>query len=58
MSTWVWVLTFTVLGAAPEHHTFAKYATKSECEQALQSIKQDRAQKKQQIAGSCKLVAK
>ena len=58
MSTWVWVLTFTVLGVKAEHYTFAKYATKAECEQALQSIKQEKAQQKQQISGACKLVAK
>jgi hypothetical protein len=58
MSTWVWVLTFTVLGVEAQHHTFSKYASKAECEQALQSMKQQKAQQKQQIAGSCKLVAK
>lgn len=58
MSTWVWVLTFTVLGTNAEHRSFSKYATKQECEQVLQSMKQEKLKQNQHIAGTCNLVLK
>ena len=58
MSAWVWVLTFTVLGNPPEHHESSKYQNKSECFQALESIRQDYKEKKKQISGTCSLVLK
>ena len=57
-STIVWVLTFTVLGANPEHKEFAKYKTKQECEQALVQTKEEYRDKKQKISGACKPVLK
>lgn len=56
MNTWVWVLTFTVLGAQPEHRSFAKYKSEEECLQALQSTREEYKSKNKKIAGSCKLV--
>lgn len=58
MSTWVWVLTFTVLGTPPEHHESSKYLSKTECFEALESLRQGYKQKKKQISGTCKLVLK
>ena len=57
-STIVWVLTFTILGATPEHKTFAKYKDKQECEQALIAAKEEYKQKKQRISGTCTPVLK
>ena len=54
-STIVWVLTFTILGATPEHKTFAKYKDKQECEQALAAAKEEYKDKKQKISGACKI---
>ena len=54
----VWVLSFTVLGANPEYREFAKYTTKQECEEALIQFKKEYQEKKKNIAGSCKLVMK
>lgn len=55
MSSYIWVLSFTVIGIAPEHHTITKYQDKQECIKALESIKQEHLAKKKQVVGSCKL---
>ena len=57
-TTFVWVLSFTILGATPEHKEFAKYSSKEECERALVETKVEYREKKKQIAGSCKEVMK
>lgn len=56
MTIWVWVLSYSILGANPEHHTITKYQDKQECTKALESIKQEHLAKKKQIVGSCKLM--
>ena len=57
-TAFVWVLSFTILGATPEHKEFAKYSSKEECERALVETKAEYREKKKQIAGSCKVVMK
>jgi len=57
-TAFVWVLSFTILGATPEHKEFAKYSSKEECERTLAEMKKEYQAKKQRIAGSCKLVMK
>ena len=52
------MLSFTILGATPEHKEFAKYSSKEECERALVETKVEYREKKKQIAGSCKVVMK
>ena len=54
MTIWVWVLTYTVLGANPEHHTLSKYQTKEECELSLKAIKDEGKAQRKSIVGSCK----
>lgn len=58
MSTWIWVLSFTVLGAVPKHGELAKYGTKAECEQALTGLKQEAQRQNQQLTGRCFLMIK
>lgn len=58
MNVWVWVLTYTILGAAPEHGTISKFQTQSECQMALQSLKEERKLRKQAVVGSCHRVLK
>lgn len=58
MKTWIWALTFTVLGPNPEHGTSNKYTTQAECEQALAALKQEKQRQNKSIVGSCKLVLK
>ena len=55
MNTWVWVLTFTVLGSVPEHGNIAKFQTRAECEERLQAMKQEAKQGRKQLVGSCQL---
>ena len=57
-TAFVWVLSFTILGATPEHKEFPKYPNKEECEKALAETKAQHQEKKQKIVGSCKLVMK
>jgi hypothetical protein len=57
-TTFIWVLSFTVLGPVPEYKTFAKYQTKQECEQALEQSKAEYKTKKKVIVGSCTLTMK
>lgn len=58
MSAWVWALTFTVLGAVPEHGTMTKYPTRKDCEESLQALKADYRQKGKNLVGSCTLILK
>lgn len=58
MSTWVWVLTYTILGTSPEHVTMSKYQTQAECQQYLDTVKQERQARGQQVVGSCQYVLK
>ena len=58
MSIWVWVLTYTVLGAEPEHNTIAKYSTQPECQQSLDALREERRSRGQHIVGSCRQVLK
>lgn len=53
MSTVVWVLTFTVLGANPEHKTYDKYRTKEECQQDFIKYKEEYKKDNKQIVGVC-----
>ena len=57
-TAFVWVLSFTILGATPEHKEFAKYSSKEECERALVETKAEYKAKKKQIVGSCRVVMK
>ena len=58
MSTWIWVLTFTVLGSTAEHGHLAKFETRADCEQHLQVLKQEAQRNKKHLAGHCHLVLK
>ena len=58
MSTWVWVLTYTILGTTPEHGTISKYQTQAECQQSLEAFKQDRQSRGQRVVGTCRQVLK
>ena len=51
----VWVLYFTILGVVPEHGEIAKYPDKLSCEEALKLKKQEAAQSKKSLVGSCRL---
>jgi len=53
MEAWVWIAAFTVLGSAPEHVRFGAFATRAECEQALEVRRQEMLRNKKEIAGSC-----
>ena len=53
MNVWVWVLSYTVLGSNPEHHTIGKYQTQQECEQVLALMKEEKKQQKKKIVGFC-----
>ena len=57
-TTFVWVLTFTVLGVNPEHKAFPKYPSKQECEQALVQTRAEYKAKNKHIAGACTLIIK
>ena len=57
-TAFVWVLSFTVLGATPEHKEFPKYPNKEECERALAETKAEYQAKKKRRAGHCRLVLK
>ena len=58
MSTWVWVLSYTILGSNPEHVTISKYQTQSECQQYLDTVKQERQARGQRVVGTCQYVLK
>ena len=58
MSTWIWVLTYTLLGNPGEHGSMPKFETRTECEQHLQVLKQEANNKKRQLVGHCYLVLK
>ena len=50
---WVWVLSFTILGSAPEHGKIAKFETQHECLRALADKKIQEAAKKKELVGTC-----
>jgi len=54
MNAYIWVLTYTLLGSNPEHHTLAKFNTKQECEQALIAVKEEKKSQNKKIVGVCK----
>lgn len=56
MNTWVWMLTFTILGSVPEHGTIAKFQTRSECEERLQAMRKDAQQEGKKLVGACSLL--
>ena len=58
MSAWVWVLTYTVLGANPEHGTISKYSTPVECQASLAALMDERRARGQQVVGTCRQVLK
>lgn len=58
MSTWIWVLTYTLLGNPGEHGSMPKFETRTECEQHLQILKQEAQRNKKQLVGHCYLVLK
>lgn len=51
--SWVWVLSFTVLGTQSEHGEQAKFDTKQACEQALTEFLQNQAQRGRAVAATC-----
>ena len=53
MHTWIWALTFTVLGPVPEHGSLVKYSSRTECEQALVALKQQKKTENKAIVGTC-----
>ena len=53
MQSLIWVLSFSVLGAVPEHGTVAKFKTKQECQQALEQKKQEYKTNHKIVVGSC-----
>lgn len=56
--TWVWVVTFTVLGSSGEHGTFGAYATKPECEAALLEKRLQMLSQNKTIVGTCYVTQK
>lgn len=52
-TSFVWVVSFSVLGTVPEHGTFGTFGTKAECLQALEQKKQQMQQQKKDIVGTC-----
>jgi hypothetical protein len=53
--SWVWVLSFTVLGSKAEHVSLAKFETKSQCQTALEAKRQELKAKGSEIAAHCYL---
>lgn len=58
MNSWVWVLTFTVLGSSPEHGVISKFTTREECNQALVQLKEEKKKHNKNLIGSCNLTLK
>lgn len=58
MTSWIWVLTFTILGSTPEHGTISKFNSRTDCEERLKVMKQEANQDRKQLVGSCSLVIK
>ena len=53
MTTWVWVVSFSVLGTNPEHGIFGMFSNRVECQQALQTRKQEMKANGKEIVGTC-----
>ena len=58
MSTWVWVLSYTILGANAQHGTISKYSTQAECQASLTAMREERRARGQQVVGTCTQVLK
>lgn len=58
MNTWIWVLSFTVLGPTAEHGTISKHTTRQECEQTLEQLKQEKKAQNKTLVGSCRMTLK
>lgn len=56
MTSWIWVLTFTILGTTPEHGTIAKFSNRADCEERLKVMKQEANENKKKMVGSCSQV--
>lgn len=51
--SWVWILSFSILGSQPEHGQQAKYETRQACEQALADIQKRELQRGREVVGRC-----
>jgi hypothetical protein len=51
--TLIWVLSFSVLGSAPEYGEMAKYKTREECEQARVQKREEYQAKNKRIVATC-----
>ena len=51
--SWVWVISFSVLGSQSEHGMFGNFLTKTECEQALIEKRFQMLQQNKTIVGTC-----
>ncbi len=58
MTSWIWALSFSVLGPVPESGTFYKYSSQEECQRALTALKQEKKAQNKILVGSCQLVLK
>jgi hypothetical protein len=54
----IWVLTFSVLGPAPESGESPKYKTKQDCLQALEQKREEYKSKNKTVVGSCHVTSK
>lgn len=53
MTVWVWVATYSVLGALPEHGSFGMFITKAECQSALNQRIVEMKSKGREAVGTC-----
>lgn len=53
--TWIWVLSFSVLGSQREHGEQARYESRAACQQALAEISLREAQRGREVVGTCYL---
>lgn len=51
--SWIWVVSFSVLGSSTENGTFGAFETKAQCELALQQRQSDMRSKGKTLVGTC-----
>lgn len=51
--SWIWVLSFSVLGSQPEHGQQAKFETLQACQQAIVELRVQQAQRGREIVATC-----
>lgn len=51
--TWIWVVSFGVLGSATENGTFGAFETKTQCELALQQRQSEMRTRGRIMVGTC-----